>query len=228
MKHANWTITLHLLFILTILVSIFGYYLYQNMKEKFSGKAPTITIVVARYDEDVSWTKQFKNVIIYNKGEKLNDDTYNEILLPNVGREGHTYYTHIYHNYHKLSDYTIFLQANTQDHADNIPEKIEAYLNDKYLDIDIEYLGRDNYDFKLSGDPMFSSVPLMDIYEKIFGEKHADMDLSYNAGALFIVSKKRILKRPRDFYLKIINLLKYEVNPIEGHAIERFHKLIFS
>lgn len=228
MKHANWTITIHLLIILTIIIVIYGYYLYKNMNEKFSGKQHTITIVVSRYNEDVSWTKQFNNVIIYNKGEKLNDDTYNEILLHNVGREGHTYYTHIYENYYNLSDYTIFLQANTTDHADNIPEKINAYLNDKYLDIDIEFLGRDNYNYKLSGDPMYISIPLMEVYEKLFGEKHADMDLSYNAGALFIVSKNRILKRPREFYLKIVNMLNKELVPIEGHAIERFHKLIFS
>jgi hypothetical protein len=29
-------------------------------------------IVVARYNEDIEWTKQFQNVIIYNKGESLN------------------------------------------------------------------------------------------------------------------------------------------------------------
>jgi hypothetical protein len=28
-----------------------------------------MNIVVARYQEDVSWTKEFSNVIIYNKGE---------------------------------------------------------------------------------------------------------------------------------------------------------------
>ena len=45
-----------------------------------------ITIIVARYNENVTWSKQFDNVIIYNKGEKL-EDGYNEISLENVGRE---------------------------------------------------------------------------------------------------------------------------------------------
>ena len=53
------------------------------------------SIVVARYNEDLKWTKQFSNVIIYNKGTSLTD-YFNEILLNNVGREGHTYYKHIY------------------------------------------------------------------------------------------------------------------------------------
>jgi hypothetical protein len=29
-------------------------------------------IIVARYNESIEWTKEFPNVIIYNKGEKLN------------------------------------------------------------------------------------------------------------------------------------------------------------
>lgn len=45
----------------------------------------SFSIVVARYNEDVQWTKQFKNVIIYNKGKNL-DNVYNQIPLNNVGR----------------------------------------------------------------------------------------------------------------------------------------------
>ena len=61
-----------------------------------------ITIVVARYKEDITWCEQFPfaNVLIYNKGESLlaaeSDKKYNEILLENVGREGHSYYKYIY------------------------------------------------------------------------------------------------------------------------------------
>jgi len=58
----------------------------------------TFCIVVARYNENIEWTKQFTNVIIYNKGEKLEDEFY-QVFLNNVGREGHTYYKYIYDNY---------------------------------------------------------------------------------------------------------------------------------
>jgi len=64
-------------------------------------------IVVARYNENVDWTKQFSNVIIYNKGKPLSND-FNNFVLKNVGKEGHTYYKHIYDNYDNLADYTIF------------------------------------------------------------------------------------------------------------------------
>jgi hypothetical protein len=42
-------------------------------------------IIIARYNENIDWTKQFDNVIIYNKGETLHLS--NEIIINNVGRE---------------------------------------------------------------------------------------------------------------------------------------------
>jgi len=63
-------------------------------------------IVVARYNENIDWTFQFPNAIIYNKGEPLNIP--NEVMLKNVGWEGHTYYKYICDNYDNLDDYTIF------------------------------------------------------------------------------------------------------------------------
>ena len=101
-------------------------------------------IVVARYNEDIEWTKQFKNVLIYNKGEKL-EDGYNEILLENVGREGHTYYKYICDNYDNLEDYIIFLQGNPFDHSPNIIKHLHTldYLycsRNKELNIDFGFL----------------------------------------------------------------------------------------
>ena len=49
----------------------------------------------------------------------------------------------------------------------------------------------------------------------------------FGSGAQFIVSKSNILSRSRDFYKRIIDMLSYNSNPIEGHIIERFHKLVF-
>jgi hypothetical protein len=46
-------------------------------------------------------------------------------------------------------------------------------------------------------------------------------------GAQFIVSRKIILQKPKEFYLNIIKILELNIDPIEGYVIERFHKLIF-
>ena len=68
----------------------------------------------------------------------------------------------------------------------------------------------------------------MKTYEKLFGERKENMEFIFGAGAQFIVSKKKILQRPKEFYLKIVEMLDKNINPIEGFVIERFHKLIFN
>ena len=184
-------------------------------------------IVVARYNENIEWTKQFSNVIIYNKGTPL-EGKYNEIYLNNVGREGHTYYKHIYDNYENLSDYTIFLQANPFDHSPNIISNLKKICNNTKLDIDFEFLSERIIECNLSGCRHHRGIPLITCYEKIFNEKKENMKFNFGAGAQFIVSKKKILQKPKTFYLKIIKMLEYSKNPIEGYVIERFHKLILN
>lgn len=185
-------------------------------------------IVVARYNEDVEWVKQFPNVIIYNKGSKL-EGNYNEVILDkNVGREGHSYYKYIYDNYENLEDYTIFLQGNPFDHSPNLIQKINKYINNKNISIPFEFISETILDCNLSGCPHQSDLPLAQMFRFLFNTKRKNMKFKFGAGAQFIVSKSQILKRPKSFYLKIINILENDLNPIEGFVIERFHKLIFS
>jgi hypothetical protein len=186
----------------------------------------TICIVVARYNENVEWTTPFPNVILYNKGDKF-EDNYNEIVLPNVGREGHTYYTHICDNYDTLADYTIFLQGNPFDHSPHIIENLHKIINSPGLNIDFGFLSERIFRSNLSGDFYHHGLPLIDTYEKLFNERKENMEFIFGAGAQFIVSKKRILNRPKEFYTKIVEMLQTDINPIEGFVIERFNPLIF-
>jgi hypothetical protein len=183
-------------------------------------------ILVARYNENVEWTKQFSDVIIYNKGQQLGNG-YKEVLLSNVGREGHTYYKYICDNYDNLADYTIFLQGTPFDHSPNIIANLNKYINNKNMSIEFEFLSEKILHCNLNGCQYHNGLPLIDTYENLFNERKEDMVFTFGAGAQFIVSKNIILKRPKDFYLKIVKILQNEVNPIEGFVIERFHKLIF-
>lgn len=217
-----------------------------------------IDIVIARYNENLEWTKQFPNVIIYNKGKKL-DGEYNEIFLDNVGKEGHTYYKHICDNYDNLSDYTIFLQGNPFDHSPNIIAVLHKLINEnlfcntyqiyKYFnekDYSIfhnnnyeKHLNQLEFDF-LSKDLHFTTInldksriyncdKLDDTFKNIFNvECNHDDVLEFGAGAQFIVSKNKILSKPKEFYENIVKILEYTINPNEGYDIERLHKYIFN
>lgn len=184
------------------------------------------SIIVARYNEDLEWTKKFSNVIIYNKGNPLSND-YKQIFLKNVGREGHTYYKHIYDNYDNLTEYIIFLQGNPFDHSPNIISNLDKYINNDNLNIDFEFLSEWIIDCNLNGCIHHSNLPLKQVYENLFNKKDVYIEFKFGAGAQFIVSKKKILEKPKEFYLKIVQMLENSISPIEGYVIERFHKLIF-
>ena len=182
--------------------------------------------MVARYNEDVNWTTLFQRVLIYNKGEPL-ENRYQEIRLPNVVKEGHTYYNHICENYDTLADYTIFLQGNPFDHFPTVIEHIQHFIEETPYHIQFEYICNRAYCCNLSGCKFHQDLPLIDVYEYLFEERKQEMPFTFYRGAQFILSKERIRKRPKSFYEKIVQLLNKEVNPVEGYVMERFHQFVF-
>lgn len=111
---------------------------YTKKNDNPSGRPSKVpTVVVSRYTEDVSWTELFDDVIIYNKGPRLQlrpkdlkglqvPDARRVVNAENVGREGETYLKHIIENYDKLEDYIVFCQANPFEHS---PRFIDSILN---------------------------------------------------------------------------------------------------
>lgn len=126
--------------VLFLFIRLLKYYTnVEEMSESNPHKQPSITIVVARYNENVDWldTDPFKNmnIIIYEKGPyhiKNKSEHTQSISLPNVGRCDHTFLHHIIENYNNLSDVTVFLPGSaTMDHKlinlDRIKHAIKKY-----------------------------------------------------------------------------------------------------
>lgn len=182
-------------------------------------------IVVSRYCEDISWTFEFReHLVLYNKGL---DTIEGSIQLPNVGREGHTYFTYICDNYDKLDDYTVFLQGNPFDHSPEICEYLRRFDPKKNC-VDFEYFNPVMFDYNLiHGCRYHYGLPISRVYEYLFDKPVADINVEYGPGAQFIVSRERILKRPPEFYKKIVDLLGNHIGPDEGYVIERMYPLIF-
>ncbi len=88
-------------------------------------------LVIARYNEDVSWTTVIDNpdivCTIYNKGQPIH---LRNIQLPNIGRESHTYLHHIIQNYNNLADITVFCQGDSVFHSPKFMELI--YSSDQF------------------------------------------------------------------------------------------------
>ena len=111
-------------------------YLITYIGEKFNKNE--ISLVVARYNENINWVLAYNDIaIIYNKGKELNLPFNNVQNIENIGREGHTYLYHIINNYNNLYSKTIFTQASPFEHNNRILFGVDNY----YKMLDIQPLG---------------------------------------------------------------------------------------
>lgn len=87
-----------------------------------------LTIVVARYEEDVQWTEAYSDICtLYNKGSSITNVSLPFVIrLENTGREGHSYLYHIVSNYESLSQSIVFTQADPFPHNPTILCAIDA------------------------------------------------------------------------------------------------------
>lgn len=87
-----------------------------------------VKIVVSRYNENIDWTKDLSNVLIYNKGNPIKSK-HIVTELENIGREGETYLNHIIKNYDSLDSYTIFCQGDPFEHSPNFIDMVKTHMS---------------------------------------------------------------------------------------------------
>ena len=214
-------------------------------------------IIVARYNEDINWlNREINNCIIYNKGEKLNID--NEIMLENVGRESDTYLHYIITNYNNLPDIIVFTQARIADHvgANNIEYFTSQLRLFGYSNISQNYLKHYETNRQSCWNKEWNYLPYWD--NGFVHSKNNEYYLQHNyknntpikfiewfetnidkqypnphpiciyAAAIFSIRKENILKRPIEYYKKLILEVNHHINSTEGHFLERSWYYIFN
>jgi hypothetical protein len=141
--------------------------------EKFNKN--DLTVVVARYNEDVNWAFAYNDIVtLYNKGDRIHDLNFDTIInIENIGREGHTYLHHIIENYNKLSSRVAFLQGDPFPHNETV------------------LFGIDNYNHTLDVQPLSNGymkskdVPTNNIREKFgvttnYGLKYIVLEINHD------------------------------------------------
>lgn len=190
-------------------------------------------IVVAKYNEDISWLNEYKkNCVIYDKSKGD---------LPNIGRESHTYLTYIIDNYENLPDVVFFTQGNKSDHYE---QTIDYFLNiDKYSK-NYNYLSSDYYFYSentqeyskdhLYGYRNMQPSPSDNLGFRKWFNTYIDKEYDINSyvtlwwGAIFSVKREQILSRSKDFYKTLLNYIPKTNNPEVGHYFERSWFYIFN
>lgn len=93
-----------------------------------------LTIVIARYNEDISWVNDvppYAKVYLYNKGPSIEPGVIrrevNLIPLPNEGRESGTYMYHLMHGFNpQEAEFTVFTQGDPFDHSPNFIKLLDV------------------------------------------------------------------------------------------------------
>lgn len=194
---------------------------------------PEYRMIVARYNEDLNWTKKY-NCTIYNKGDDHIDGS---IRLDNVGREAHTYLRHIITNYHNLEENLIFVQGNPFEHPLDFDSMF--YIENEGFSCRIQDLSSNRWGEEMSNKDDFTifnwkgriSNPkgwkLKEWWEKTTGQPYARSSRVFWS-ANFSVKRHFVLKRTLESYIAIYQTLLHDHTPVEAHYCERTWFNIFN
>ncbi|KAI9696602.1 MAG: hypothetical protein M1836_005621 [Candelina mexicana] len=208
---------------------------------------PSVEVVVAHYNEDLSWLKEeLGSCTIYSKGGKENVPPQPHIILPNIGREGHTYLHHIIERYSSLADITIFLQGRIDDHITLTPSEImDAARGTKdgqvttfpFRELELfdhwDGIPWDEYPCwkKWFGCASATRTPAKH-WQRIFPGTKVPMSVAYQPGALFAVRRSTIQQHPLSLYKFLLEEFfsgdMAHINPETGHFMERFWLAIWN
>jgi hypothetical protein len=169
----------------------------------------TIDVIVARYKEDLMWTKTVqpgKRILVYNKcGIMCNS-------LPNVGREAHTYLHHILHEYRTLPDWTFFTQGDPNAHLPRT--RIQTVLNgfpDNRLRSVLMLEGGpiffvDEPVRPLEADPQNEDAQndVRGLWDELFKSPFPE-DILFAPAAIFAIHKSNLYTRSMAFYHHAMN-----------------------
>jgi hypothetical protein len=209
-------------------------------------------VVIAGYDKSLDWIKKFNSdvkVTIYRKGELISYE--NEIFYPiNVGRDVHTFFSHILNNYDNLSDYTFFVQDYPFDHWENLIEIINENEEIFSKKATLTFGGYYGFHFNTigtmwqmsrtshfekgniiwchsNGEPQdtVNNVNVDSFWEILFDSPKPNI-YEFVPGGHFGISKEQVHLRKKEFYNKIVELLENDI--YAPWKIERLEAYIFN
>ena len=210
-----------------------------------------VLLVVARYREEVSWLARLPPGVSYHIMQKdalqpelaANQQT----LLPNVGREAHSYLSFVQRTYAEeacdlkaLPPLLVFAQADPFDHNPNFLSELASIAS---LAVDGRPLplwlplglwqGNERIIFcDASGAPHQSKLlPIARTWRALFPGRCVPHWFGFTPGACFAVAREALIRRlPRDLVETALSdacALCGSVDPIAGHVFERLWMYLF-
>lgn len=209
-----------------------------------------ITWVVAHFKEDLTWLQPVADrAIIYHKGGDTGSIPAcfkNVVLLPNIGRESHTYLAHIAHNYHNLSEFVLFVQGSVSDHVGNEWDvhSMEQHIMNSQRPLTTfhapvgrlegnNWNGLDHCGIVASalrdGHMLYAGIPPRQWWEQYLESPAPETGVKFFIFGIFGVTRQAIHKHTISYYGKLLNEFERNphISPEIGHFMERSWLTIF-
>ncbi|MHC1752694.1 DUF3431 domain-containing protein [Humidesulfovibrio sp.] len=173
------------------------------------------------------------------------------IPLPNIGREAHTFLTHIINEYTDLPEWTAFLQGDPFAHLapPQEPRVSPVELRQKLLDLVAlgrSFAGLAWFRLRCDGlgrphdlaDPAKEGrwkgwgkdIPVAQVFEALFDAPAPQQFIARAPTGNMLVRRERILARPLVFYQRALELVLADADDAQntGHAFERLWQAVFA
>ena len=194
----------------------------------------TKELVLAIYSRPYDWIKTVNSDVKITKYNKNLSNLFDgeTVIIPNLGRDVHTFFYHLVNQYDHLSDFTIFSQDWPFDHVENYLEIINGNIEkwNQYAKqifdgcwffcTAYEVISCDR-----NGAPHHQGLPIVPVWDELFNDPFPGL-INFTPTGHFCVSKEKVRKYPKSYYNKILKIL--EQNPLSPWIIERLEPYIFS
>ena len=203
----------------------------------------SIELVIARHEEELRWLRRVPDSIritIYNKGDTpalppgfKPREGLRVMELANVGREAHSYLTHLVECRDLLAPVTVFCQGHPFDHAPDFHDCLKAleagsavpspFLWYGFLEETDDALGRRLF-VPWSKNPERRELSTGKLFEELFEKPSPDF-FHFRGGAQFAVTREAVLRQSGEFYKKGKRLSV--AVPDAAHSLERLWDRFF-
>lgn len=199
-----------------------------------------VDVVVAHYNENLDWLKDLDANTIYVYSKSSKPPLQNAKLLPNIGRESHTYLHHIVENYEHIcsnpATVTVFLQGDISDHVSIKQKLFVAHMvktasqrgkSDAFpWDIPSAYY-RPFWNFNIHNSiTKPCEMPFGPWFVRYVQPDFPFHSLKWYVAALFAVRNDLIARRSKKYYEALLAQHDH-VNPALCHFFERAWWYIF-
>ena len=184
-------------------------------------------VVVAVYREPIEWirTLPVQRVFVYLKDPTRVSTVRDQLptahveVLPNLGRESHTYLHHIRTAYDTLGSHTLFLQGNPFDHC-SLSEIQTLLASPRSSFAPLGHI----YSCDGAGYPHHPGLPVSQCFQRYIGGHRTAF--TFAAGAQFLVAREQIQRHPLDFYTALS--AAHAVEPLFPWCMERYWPSLFA